>query len=82
MSICESCRDNRYVCCEDCETLVCEDDVEVAYDENGCEHYIGACCMDNYQRCEECGKLFRSELLEDGLCPECAAKIASKEEIA
>ena len=82
VSICESCRDDRYVCCEDCEALVCDEDVMLAYDEHGCEQYIGPCCYDNYRRCEDCDRLFRSELLEDGLCPECAAKAARREEIA
>lgn len=82
VSICESCRDNCYVYCEDCETLVHEDDVEIAYDEQGQKYYVGPCCIDEYQRCEECNRLFKSELLEDGLCPECVAKTACKAEIA
>ena len=82
VDVCESCRDSCYVCCEDCETLVHADHVEVAYDEHGHVHYIGPCCTGNYERCEDCGRLFRSELLENGLCPECAAKTACKEEIA
>ena len=81
VSICESCRDNCCVRCEDCETLIYEDNVEVAYDEHGHKHFVGPCCMDNYQMCEDCGRLFRSELLDDDLRPECAGKIANNDEL-
>ena len=84
VSICESCADSQYGRCEDCESLVHEENVEIAYDEHGHEHYIGPCCIDEYQRCDDCGRLFKSELLEDGLCPECAKAETEvvKEEIA
>ena len=82
VSVCESCADSRYTRCDDCESLVNEGDVEIAYDEHGYEHYVGPCCVNEYQRCYDCGKLFKYELLEDGLCPECAAKTVCKEEIA
>ena len=81
VSICESCADNLYVRCEDCETLVHEGDVEIAYDEHGHDCYIGPCCIGSYERCEDCFELFKSELLEDGLCPNCAAKAARKDEL-
>ena len=82
VDVCESCFDDRCIHCDDCEEWVVDDGIEVAYDEHGNERCIGPCCIHNYQRCDDCGRLFRSELLEDGLCPECAAKVTSREEIA
>ena len=82
VTVCESCLNESYVHCDDCDEWVHEDDIETAYDEHGHEHHIGPCCAGNYKRCDDCYMLFKPELLEDGLCPECKAKAACKEEIA
>ena len=80
--ICETCLEDHYTRCDDCEEWVSEDNVELAYNEYGHEVFICPRCRDNYMRCEDCDRLFRSDVLVDGLCPECTAKIAHKEEIA
>ena len=85
IDVCESCIDNYYVRCDDCEEFVNTDDAESAYDEHGHELRICPCCIDKYERCKDCDRLFKSEVLVDGLCPECAKKTETevvKEEIA
>ena len=79
--VCEYCRDRHYTECEECGEHVYEDDMRVACDADGCaidicEH----CAEEHYSPCEECGDLYRNDVLENGLCPECAAKIANDDE--
>lgn len=81
VSVCENCIGNYYIRCDDCEENVHCEDTETAYDEHGNELRIGSCCIENYERCEDCGRLFKSELLEDGLCPDCALKTVHDDEL-
>ena len=61
------------------------DDVKTVYDEYGIERTACPSCIDNYRECEDCGRLFKSDLLIDGRCPDCTAEVTDeevKEEIA
>ena len=63
--------------CKECEGQVCDccgarcdddhlhyvDDVKTVYDEHGIERTVCPSCIDNYRECEDCGRLFKSDLL-------------------
>lgn len=75
----DCCCDERYTLCEDCDRYVIRDYAENAHDECGHEHAICSDCATHYERCEDCGRLFRSGVLKDGLCPECVEKAVARE---
>ena len=85
IDVCDECISDHYVVCNDCDEYISIYGVKIVYDENGKEYDVCPCCIDNYKECEDCGKLFKSEALVDGLCPECAKKAETevvKEKIA
>ena len=53
--VCEECRDNYYMCCEDCNELTHENDI-VAVDNNS--RYVCEDCSSNYYRCDCCEQLY------------------------
>lgn len=69
--ICVSCRDDRYVCCEGCGSLVRGDDLTRVFNETCDEFMVCPRCARDSDKCEGCGRKFRSEDLQDGLCPDC-----------
>ena len=70
--VCEDCAEF-YGQCDDCGELVNDDAMETVYDEDG-ERHVCPNCLDDYDRCEHCNRLFRSEMLTNGLCPDCVAQ--------
>ena len=79
IDVCEDCINERYVCCDDCEEYVHVDDVKTVYDEDGNERNVCPSCIYEYQECEDCGRMFRSDLLVDGRCLDCAAQVSDDE---
>lgn len=53
--ICEDCREDYYICCEDCEELVHQDDI-VAVENNS--RYVCEDCSANYYKCDCCEGLY------------------------
>lgn len=80
VDVCENCLDNYYFHCDNCDTWVHEDDSEVVYDEHGHALNVCSCCIDGYIRCEDCSRLFQSDSIVGGLCPDCAKKTDEHEE--
>lgn len=76
IDVCDACIQDHYTCCDDCDEYVHVDDIRTVYDDYGNECNVGPCCIDDYRECEDCGKMFRSGLLVDGRCPDCAAQVA------
>ena len=52
--ICEDCRNDYYVYCEDCEELVHEDDI-IIVDNDRC---VCESCSNNYYTCDHCERLY------------------------
>ena len=78
IDVCDECINDRYVVCDDCDEYVHIDDVKTVYDKNGNERSVCPCCIDEYKECENCGRLFNSDLIIDGCCPDCAAQAADE----
>ena len=82
--ICECCCEEYYQFCEVCDRYVMNDDAVIVYDRDdydGSIHERSVCphCLDKYSRCEDCDRLFKSDMLIDGLCPECGEKTSDDE---
>ncbi len=58
--ICEDCRDTYYICCEDCNELVRDDDI-IAVDVDYNCRYVCEECARRYFMCDHCGELYSSD---------------------
>ena len=69
--ICESCRDDYYLC-EECSRYVHENDAINAIDANGDKVTICSDCRNRlYQACDKCESIVHKDIIEGGLCPAC-----------
>lgn len=79
--VCDSCIDNFYILCEDCHSIYVHEDNAVHVHRNGEEIQVCPNCADDYKECTCCGEYYhKSELNEDGLCPDCATERESDDE--
>lgn len=71
--VCEECRDNYYMYCDDCNALTFEDDiVAIGYSDR----YVCESCANNYYICDHCDNLFSDyqiavNTIRTTLCNEC-----------
>lgn len=79
--VCDSCRNEHFICCYDCNTWIHEDD---AYYIQGEDEYVCRICRDNYYTmCNECGEYFSNDDIThhngDALCPDCYDEATEEE---
>lgn len=58
--VCEDCRDNYYIQCEDCDRFVLDDNIVTADDNR---YICNDCADDHYYTCDHCNELYSSRHL-------------------
>lgn len=72
--VCDDCLDE-YVCCEECGQYIHPDCSYSVINQNGVVSVIcHDCCERGYSECEDCGRYFRNDVMQDGRCPDCHEK--------
>lgn len=72
--VCDDCLDN-YTYCEKCGEYVRDDEVFEVFKEDGTPTFVCSDCRDEfYAECEDCGRYFEKDAVQDGRCPDCRAK--------
>lgn len=57
-----------------------DDDMTKAFDGDGCPLQVCPSCLsEHFEECRECGEFYETSAMEDGLCPDCAAKTPTSE---
>ena len=80
--ICEDCIDE-YICCEECGCYVHPDYAVEAFNEDGAATMVCPDCRDRYySECEDCGRYFKNDVMQDGRCPDCYQETEDGEEEA
>lgn len=80
VKVCEDCRDRYYTKCDKCGEYHPDDDMTVAFDGDGCRLQVCPSCLsEHFEECRECGEFYETSAMEDGLCPDCAAKTPTSE---
>lgn len=73
---CEDCYCELFICCEECNENVPNEDTTLAHSKNGYEIDVCKYCLDHYYtECEDCGKYFHNDNINEcgaiNLCNEC-----------
>lgn len=80
VKVCEDCRDRYYTKCDKCGVYHFDDDMTKAFDGDGCPLQVCPSCLsEHFEECRECGEFYETSAMEDGLCPDCAAKTPTSE---
>lgn len=79
VKVCESCRDRHYTRCDVCGEYHFDDDMTAAYNVNGSVQVCPGCLSEHFEECRGCGEFYETSMLEDGLCPDCAATTPTSE---
>ena len=79
VKVCESCRDRYYTCCDVCGEYHFDDNMTAACNVNGSVQVCPGCLSEHFEECRGCGEFYETCMLEDGLCPDCAATTPTSE---
>ena len=71
---CQSCYDDKFAYCEECEHDVDKDDLNYVT-VDGREKHICDDCLTSYNKCEECDEYFSDDLSDLNLCSYCASNV-------
>lgn len=78
--VCEDCRNRHYTYCPICGKYHHDDDMtEVHTADGGVMQVCIDCLPERFEECLECGEFYAVSLMEDGLCPNCAATTPTSE---
>lgn len=80
VKVCVDCRNRFYTKCDKCGEYHFDDDMTEAFDGDGCPLQVCPSCLnEHFEACRECGEFCETSAMEDGLCPDCAAKTPTSE---
>ncbi len=79
VKVCEDCCNRHYTQCDECGEYHFDDDMTAAYRPGGSVQVCPGCLSEHFEECRGCGEFYETCMLEDGLCPECAATTPTSE---
>ena len=82
VKVCEDCRDRFYTKCDKCGVYHFDDDMTKVYRPSGSAQVCPGCLSEHFEECRGCGEFYETCMLEDGLCPDCAAETPTSEGLA
>lgn len=78
----KDCRNRYYTKCDECGVYHFDDDMTKVYRPSGSAQVCPGCLSEHFEECRGCGEFYETCMLEDGLCPDCAAETPTSEGLA